>query len=215
MSTHASSRSGIVSRARRFALAAVLLAPGCAAIDPTEMVVLVDTDLPIGPQMSGVPVGAGEIREITFRVECIADPGDPPCRLRMRDEAVFVGLTQSYVAPSLGTQPPFYFVLERDEPGLTRTIRVDATARLGPEAVDEETIVASASARTVEGEARVMIVALREECINVPCSGETACTLGGACAPITQSPPVWPGTCAEVPRPGLPSRECEDVQFRE
>lgn len=203
-------------RALRLALAvALLVAPGCAAADPTEMVILVDTDLPIGPQVSGEPVLAGQIRQISFRVECIADPGDPPCRLRMRDETVFEGLTQSYVAPSLGTRPPFYFVLERDQPGLTRTIRVEATARLGPDALDEETVIAAGSVRTTEAEARVMVLALREECINVPCTGDMACTLGGACAPITQSAPIWPGNCADVARPGLPSRECEDVQFRE
>ncbi len=187
--------------------------PACVAADPTEMVVLVDTDLPIGSQDASSPVLPGEIRSIRFRVDCIADPGDPPCRLRMRDETSFDGFEQSYTQPGLGTRPPFYFVLQRDAPGVTRTLRVEALARVGPEGVDEETVVASASARTVEGEVRVMTVALREECLNVACGEGMSCALGGGCAPIVQSAPPWTGLCAAVTRPGLPSRECEDDLF--
>jgi hypothetical protein len=190
-----------------------MLVPACVASDPTEMVVLVDTDLPLGPQSAGEAVLPGEIRTIRFHVDCIAEAGDPPCRLRGRDETSFDGFEQGYTQPGLGTRPPFYFVIQRDAPGLTRTLRVEALARVGPEGADEETVVAVASARTVEGEVRVMTLALREECLNVACGADMSCSLGGGCAPIAQSAPAWTGLCAAVTRPGLPSRECEDDLF--
>jgi hypothetical protein len=185
---------------------------GCVAADPTEMIVLVDSDLPVASQ-DGSPVVAGEIREISFQIECLAEEGDPPCRLRMRDETTFSGFVQSYAEAGLGTRPPFYFVMRRDAPGLRRTFRVTATARVGPEGMDEETVVATASAPLVEGDARVLTVSLREECLNVSCARDTSCTLGGGCAPTTQPTPAWTGSCEAVTRPGLPSRACEDDLF--
>lgn len=185
---------------------------GCVAADPTEMVVLVDTDLPLASQ-DGSPVLPGEIREISFEIACIAETGDPPCRLRMRDETTFTGFAQSYAEAGLGTRPPFYFVIRRDQPGLRRTFRVTATARVGPEGADEETVVATASAAVVEGEARTLTVSLREECLNVTCAESTSCTLGGGCAPIDQPAPPWTGSCESITRPGLPSRACEDDLF--
>ncbi|MFO0715111.1 MAG: hypothetical protein U0353_35060 [Sandaracinus sp.] len=187
----------------------------CGASDPTEIVVLVDTDLPIAAQDATTPVAPGQIRSISFRITCTAEPGDSPCRLRGRDMSVFEGLTQSYEAAGLGARPPFYFVLERDAPGAVRTFRVDATALVGPAGSDEETVTVSASAATVEGESRVLILPLREECLNVDCGTDATCALGGGCGPIAQTPPSWPGTCAAVSRPGLASRECDDNQFRE
>jgi hypothetical protein len=189
-----------------------LTAMGCVATDPTEMVVLVDTDLPIGSQ-DGSPVLPGAIRTIRFEVACIAETGDPPCRLRGRDETTFSGFQQSYAEANLGTRPPFYFVLRRDAPGLRRTIRVTATATLGPEGGDDETVVATASAATVEGDVRVMVVGLRRECVNVTCPADMTCTLGGGCAPPSTPAVAWTGSCETVPRPGFPSRACVDDLF--
>jgi hypothetical protein len=188
---------------------------GCVATDPTEMVVLVDTDLPIASQDGGA-ILPGEIRSIRFQVDCIAEMGDPPCRLRGRDETTFMGLEQSYAEANLGTRPPFYFVLRRDAAGLRRTFRVTATAFVGPDLPDdsmEERVVSIASAATVEGEARVMVVGLRQECLNVECGAEQTCTLGGGCAPPATPANVWTGTCETVARPGFPSRACEDDLF--
>lgn len=189
-----------------------LAGSGCVATDPTEMVVLVDTDLPIASQ-DGSAVLPGEIRSIRFQVDCLAEMDDPPCRLRGRDETTFSGLEQSYVEANLGTRPPFYFVLRRDAPGLRRTFRVTATALVGPEGLDQEQIVATSSAATVEGEARVMVVGLRQECLNVMCADGTTCTLGGGCAPPSTPANAWTGSCETVARPGFPSRACEDDLF--
>lgn len=185
---------------------------GCAAVDPTEMIVLVDTNLPIASQ-SGAPALAGQIRSISFQVDCIADPGDPPCRLRDRDTSTFTGLEQSYEQSGLGTQPPFTFVLRRDVAGLRRTFRVTATALVGPAGAGEQTIEVTASAATIEGEAHVLVLALRDECLDATCATDTTCTLGGGCAPVAQDSLSWPGDCASVPRPGLEARECTDDLF--
>ncbi|GAB4204669.1 MAG: hypothetical protein OHK0013_19810 [Sandaracinaceae bacterium] len=192
-----------------------LAGAGCVATDPTEMVVLVDTDLPIASQ-DGSAVLPGEIRSIRFEIACLAEMGDPPCRLRGRDETTFNGFEQSYVEANLGTRPPFYFVLRRDAPGLRRTFRVTATAFVGPDLEDdtmEERVVSIASASTVEGEARVMVVGLRQECLNVECASGYTCALGGGCAPPTTPANVWTGACETVARPGFPSRACEDDLF--
>lgn len=188
-----------------------LLAWSCQAVDPTEMIVLVDTNLPIASQ-SGTPALAGQIRTISFQVDCVAEAGDPPCRLRDRDVATFTGLEQSYEQAGLGTRPPFYFVLRRDVVGVRRTFRVTATAHVGPAAA-EEIVTATVSAPTVESEAQVMVLVLRDECLGATCSGTMTCTLGGGCAPIAQTTQTWPGNCASVTRPGLTMRECTDNLF--
>lgn len=200
------------SRALLAAFALVLALTGCAAIDRTEMIVLVDTNLPVASQM-GTPALAGQIRSISFQVECLAEMGDAPCRLRDRDMATFTGLEQSYEQSGLGTRPPFYFVLRRDVPGLRRTFRVTATALVGPAGAGEQTIVVTASAATTEGEAHVLVLALREECLDATCATGTTCTLGGGCAPVAEAAPSWPGDCASVARPGLATRECTDNLF--
>lgn len=194
------------------ALPCALLGAGCEVTDPTELIVLVDTDLPLASQ-SGEPVLAGELRSIRFDIACVAAEGDPPCRLRGGEASSFSGLEQSYEAAGLGTRPPFYLVLRRDEPGVTRTFEVTATASVGPPGPDAQTVVVTASAATIEGEARVVVLALRESCIDVMCGEGTTCALGGGCAPIAQTPLPWTGSCGSVGRAGLEARECEDDLF--
>ncbi len=189
-----------------------LASTSCAAIDPTELVILVDTNLPIAAQ-DGTPVADGQIRSISFDVECVAFAGDPPCRLRDRDSATFSGLDQSYEQAGLGTRPPFYFVLRRDGAGVERTFRVTATARVGPAGAGEQTVIATASTTTSEGEARVIVLSLLADCLDVSCATSTTCTVGGGCAPIAQASQAWPGTCGAVARPGLAMRECTDDLF--
>jgi hypothetical protein len=193
------------------ALGALLALAGCEVTDPTELVVLVDTDLPIASQ-SGEPALAGELRSVRFDVECLAAEGDPPCRLRGGEASTFTGLEQSYEAAGLGARPPFYFVLRRDVAGVQRTFRITATAAVGP-LDDAQTISSTVSAETVEGEARVVVLALREDCVDVMCADGTSCALGGGCGPIAQTAAPWPGSCAAVGRPGLAMAECEDDLF--
>jgi len=204
--------NGVRARAWVAALVCAGWGAGCEVNDPTELVVLVDTDLPLASQ-AGEPVLAGELRSIRFDVECIAAEGDPPCRLRGGEASSFSGLEQSYEAAGLGTRPPFYFVLRRDEPGVTRTFRVTATAAVGPAGMDEQSVVVTASAATVEGEARVFLLAVREDCLDVTCADGTTCALGGGCAPIAQTRVPWTGDCATIGRPGLEARACEDDLF--
>lgn len=194
------------------ALAASALGTSCAAIDPTEIVVLVDTNLPLAGQDGG-PVADGEIRTISFVVDCLADAGDPACRLRDRDESTFTGLDQSYEQAGLGTRPPFYFVLRRDAAGVERTFRVTATAHLGPADATDETVSATALTTTSEGEVRVMVLPLLSDCVGVACGTGMTCNVGGGCGPIAQASQPWQGSCASVARPGLSMRECADDLF--
>lgn len=198
-----------------FAAIAVLgsaFGTSCAAVDPTEIIVLVDTNVPIAGQDGG-PVAAGEIRTISFTVSCIAGASDPPCRLRDRDETTFTGLDQSYEQAGLGTRPPFYFVLRRDAAGLERTFAVTATAHLGPVDSIDETVTATALTTTVEGQPRVIVLPLLDDCISVTCGTGMTCIVGGGCGPIAQASQAWPGDCASIARPGLPMRECSDDLF--
>jgi hypothetical protein len=183
------------------------------AVQPTELIVFVESDLMIGPRDPGVPVLDTQIQSIRFRIECIANEGDPPCDLGRGMSVLDDAFVQQYTRPTVGTAPPFYFVLLRDRAGLPRTIRVTATATLGEGTA--MTLTARAEGATVEGEIRVMTLALRSECIGSMCGATETCSLGGGCAPALQSPLLpWTGQCESVRIPGFTPRACAENMFQ-
>ena len=156
-------------------LGLALLPASCAtAVQPTELIVFVESDLPIGPRNPLEPVLDTQIQQISFRIECVAAEGDPPCDLGRGMSVLDNAFVQQYTRPTVGTAPPFYFVLLRDHAGVPRTIRVTATATLGEGTA--MTLTARVEGTTVEGQSRVLTLALRSECRTTTCGATETCS---------------------------------------
>ena len=187
---------------------------GCqpAVVQPTELVVYFDTDIPLGPRDASMPLGEDQLRDLSFAVECVTEPGDPPCVLNGRGSQILDAFGMRYDRATMGTAPPFYFVFSRPTMGVPRTLRVTATARLGPSG--SETISVTGQGTTVDGETRVMTLALRNECRLLTCpSAMQTCGSGGGCGSIEQPLQAWTGECADVRIPGFMGRPCTENTF--
>lgn len=186
---------------------------GCrpAVVQPTELIVFLDSDLAIGPRNTSMSVGPDQIRSISFQIECMAEEGDPTCSLNGRGSSITDAFQMRYDAPTLGTALPFYAVLSRTTSGAPRTFRVTATATLGD---GTEMLRTTAQATTIEGQTRVLPLALRAECRTVMCPANQTCSRGGSCVPIETPTQTWTGRCMDVGLPGLAQHECTENTFQ-
>jgi hypothetical protein len=173
-------------RTRRLVVLAALvgmLAGGCA--EPlTQLVLVVDTDIPLASPNPAIPVAPDQLREISLSLY-------GPCRDPTSCPPQFVDSAQQYNLPG-SEAPPFSIglLLENDDPG---RFVFEGVARLGPEGS-----TAAVPVRIVTefspGETRVVTLHFFQACVDQTCPSGRSCGRGGSCVPNERAPgdlPVW------------------------
>lgn len=190
----------------------LLVAAACAG--PTELVVFVDTDIPLAPRTPSVTVGDDELRFLSISLECITDDGDPACDIMGRGPLLERGFGQDYTQIAAGVAPPFYLGVLRDG-DVNRRMRISIEGSVGPD-IRERFVLAAAETSFVEGTSKVVVLVLRQACVDAVCPLGQTCSVGGACVNEERAAaelPEWTGECTDFSLPdgeGM-ARECVEV----
>jgi hypothetical protein len=162
-----------------------LLAGGCA--EPlTQLVLVVDTDIPLASPNPAIPVEPDQLRELTLSLYGPCEGMDCPEQ--------FVDSAQQYNLPG-GEAPPYTvgLLLESD---LLGPFRIEGAARVGPESSQVEVPLRVVTSFT-RGETRVVQLHFLSECVGRTCPAGQSCSAGGTCEPDARAPeelPVWTGS---------------------
>lgn len=162
----------------------------------TQLVVVVDSDIPPASPNPAIPVAPDQLRELSLSLY-------GPCDERGECPPQFEDSTQQYNLPG-GMAPPFTIGLRLDEDRALGPYVVHGVARLGPEGALETQVSVRAVTAFVPGETRVVPIVFYQGCNVRACPEGQSCGRAGACMPDERdaaSLPVWTGALEDFTLP--------------